>query len=151
MLHLSEAATEHGIRTAIGFFSRSLAEDRKERAIFILFLGADSDGTLGIRAVRDAGGLTIAQDQTAQFGQMPQSAVATGHVDLVLPPEQMPKAIMDYLSRSYVRETESRDSLQAEEKPGGLDVILETLQAQIGHDFATSQGLSSGGLSAGWG
>ena len=94
VLYLAEPVTEHGIRMPIDFFFRSLAEDRQERAICILFSGAGSDGTLGVRAVRGAGGLTIAQDQTAQFGEMPRSAVATGLVDLVLRPDQMPKAII---------------------------------------------------------
>jgi len=93
VLYLAEPVTEHGIRLPIDFFFRSVAEDRQERAICVLFSGAGSDGALGIRAVRGAGGLTIAQDDTAQFPDMPRSAVATGMVDLVLRPDQMPKAV----------------------------------------------------------
>lgn len=120
---------------SIDFFARSLAEDLKERSIFVLLSGADSDGTLGIRAVRGAGGLTIAQDQTAQFGQMPRSAVATGLVDLILPPEEMPKAIAEYLRRSYVRGERSAAGPQHKAQPRGLTAILEALRNQTGHDF----------------
>ena len=87
VLYLAEPVKQDGIRMPIDFFFRSLAEDRQERAICILFSGAGSDGTLGVRAIRGAGGLTIAQDpQTAQFDDMPRSAIATGLVDYVLPP-----------------------------------------------------------------
>ncbi len=88
VLYLAKPVMQHGIRMPIDFFFRSLAEDRKERALCILFSGAGSDGTLGIRAVRGGGGLTIAQDpRTAQFGDMPSSALATGLVDFMLAPE----------------------------------------------------------------
>lgn len=135
MLRLSEPAKEHGTRMSIDVFARSLAEDLRERAIFVLFSGADSDGTVGIRAVRGAGGLTIAQDRTAQFNEMPHSAVATGLVDLVLPPEKMPGAIEDYLRRAYVRREDPRDASRSEPKPRGLDAILEALRSRTGHDF----------------
>ena len=78
VLFLAKPVMEHGIRMPIDYFLRSLAEDRQERAVCILFSGAGSDGAMGVRAVRGAGGLAIAQDQTAQFGEMPRSAVATG-------------------------------------------------------------------------
>jgi two-component system CheB/CheR fusion protein len=133
-LYLAAPVTEHGIRMPIDFFSRALAEDRQERAIFVLFSGAGSDGTLGVRAVRGAGGLTIAQDDTAQFVDMPRSAVATGMVDLVLPPDEMPKAITNYLRQSYVRQKPA-SILQPESEPGSFNEILEIVQAQTGHDF----------------
>ena len=88
VLFLAEPVKQDGIRMPIDFFFRSLAEDRQQRAIGILFSGAGSDGTLGVRAIRGGGGLVVAQDpQTAQFDTMPRSAIATGLVDYVLPPE----------------------------------------------------------------
>ncbi len=135
VLYLVEPITEHGIRMPIDYFFRSLAEDRQERAVCILFSGAGSDGTLGVRAVRGAGGLTIAQDQTAQFGEMPRSAVATGLVDLVLPPAQMPQALTDYLRQPYVRGGEPRAVVEAEGQPGGFSDILDLVLAQTGCDF----------------
>jgi two-component system CheB/CheR fusion protein len=135
VLYLVEPIPEHGIRMPIDYFFRSLAEDRQERAVSILFSGAGSDGTLGVRAVRGAGGLTIAQDQTAQFGEMPRSAVATGLVDLVLAPAQMPQALTDYLRQPYVRGGEPRAVVEAEGQPGGFSDILGLILAQTGCDF----------------
>ena len=70
VLYLTEPVKQGGIRMPIDFFFRSLAEDRQERAVCVLLSGAGSDGTLGVRAIRGAGGLTIAQDpQTAQYAR----------------------------------------------------------------------------------
>jgi two-component system, chemotaxis family, CheB/CheR fusion protein len=135
VLYLAKPVMEHGIRMPIDYFLRSLAEDRQERAVCILFSGAGSDGTMGVRAVRGAGGLAIAQDQTAQFGEMPRSAVATGLVDLVLPPGQMPQVLTEYLRQPYVRGGESADVLAAEGKPGGLNEIFAIVLAQTNCDF----------------
>jgi two-component system CheB/CheR fusion protein len=135
VLYLAKPVMEHGIRMPIDYFLRSLAEDRQERAVCILFSGAGSDGAMGVRAVRGAGGLAIAQDQTAQFGEMPRSAVATGLVDLVLPPSQMPRALTEYLRQPYVRCGEPADVLAAEGKPGGLNEIFAIVLAQTNCDF----------------
>ena len=136
VLYLAEPVTHDGIRMPIDFFFRSLAEDRQERAICILFSGAGSDGTLGVRAIRGAGGLAIAQDpQTAQFDDMPRNAIATGMVDFVLPPDRMPEALLNYLRHPYVRGGEPAAVLEAEGKPGGLQDILALVLAQTGCDF----------------
>ncbi|HEX2994789.1 MAG TPA: chemotaxis protein CheB [Anaerolineales bacterium] len=135
ILYLSEPVTEHGIRMPIDFFLRSLAEDRQERAICILLSGAGSDGTLGLRAIRGAGGLTIAQDHTAQFGEMPGSAVATGLVDFILPPDQMPKTITEYLQQPYIRGGEPAAVVEAEGKHDGLGEILDLVREQTRSDF----------------
>lgn len=135
ILFLTEPVTEHGIRMPIDFFFRSLAADRQERSICILFSGAGSDGTLGLRGIRGAGGLILAQDHTAQFGEMPQSAVVAGLVDLVLSPEQMPRAILDYLRQPYMRNGEPAAVVEAEGKHDGLGEILDLVRDQMRSDF----------------
>jgi two-component system, chemotaxis family, CheB/CheR fusion protein len=136
ILYLVEPVTQGGIRMPIDYFFRSLAEDRRERAVCILFSGAGSDGTLGVRAVRGAGGLTIVQDpQTAQFGDMPRSAMATGLVDCALPPDRMADALLDYLRQPYVQGGEPAAVLEAEGTPGGFTDILTMMRAQTGYDF----------------
>ncbi len=135
---LSVVATvkHEGIRMPIDFFFRSLAEDRQERAICVIFSGASSDGTLGVRAVRGVGGLAIAQDpRTAQFGDMPRSAVATGLVDVVLSPNQMPETLLNYLRHPYIRGGEPAAVFELEGKPGGLEDILNLILSQQGRDF----------------
>ncbi len=136
VLYLVAPLKQGGVRMPIDFFFRSLAEDRQERAICILFSGAGSDGTLGVRSVRGAGGLSIAQDpQTAQFSDMPRNAVVTGMVDFVLSPDRMPEVLMNYLRHPYIRSAEQAHLLVAEGKPRELHDILALLLAQKGHDF----------------
>ncbi len=137
VLHLTESVKLKGIRMPIDFFFRSLADDCREKAIGILFSGTGSDGTLGVRAIRGAGGLTLAQDpSTAQYGDMAQSAIATQRVDSVLPPDQLPQAVADYLQHPYV----TRDGAPSADLPdpqvvGGLDEILDSVHAQTHCDF----------------
>ena len=71
-------------------FLTSLAADRGNRAIAVVLSGSNKDGTLGLTAIKVVGGVTFAQDKdTATFDRMPLSAIATGYVDFVLPPEQI--------------------------------------------------------------
>jgi two-component system CheB/CheR fusion protein len=70
----------------IDFFFRSLAEDQQERSICVVLSGSGSDGMLGVRAIRGAGGMAMVQDpDTAAHDSMPRRAIATGLVDYVLP------------------------------------------------------------------
>ena len=88
-LHLFEPSSPRGLRLPIDFFFRSLAQDQGERAICIVLSGTGSDGTLGVRAVKGEGGIVLAQSpETTQYDGMPRSVIATGLVDLVLPPEK---------------------------------------------------------------
>jgi two-component system CheB/CheR fusion protein len=136
ILYLSEPVKQDGIRMPIDFFFRSLAEDRRERAVSVLLSGAGSDGTFGVRAIRGAGGLTVAQDpQTAQYGDMPRNAIATKLVDYVLTPDRMPQAIMEYLRHPYARGAQAEAAMAAEAKPAGFNEILAIVQAQSGCDF----------------
>lgn len=75
-------------------FLVSLAEEARERAIGIVLSGALSDGAIGIKAVKSGGGITFAQDESAEFPAMPQAAIATGSVDFVLPPEAIAQQLV---------------------------------------------------------
>jgi chemotaxis methyl-accepting protein methylase/signal transduction histidine kinase len=74
---------------SIDFFFESLARDKGERAIGVILSGNATDGTLGLEAIKEAGGLTFAQDHSARYESMPRSAVAAGCVDLVLSPAKI--------------------------------------------------------------
>jgi len=90
MLVLSQRSKEPGvINLPIDFFFRSLALEMEDRAIGIVLSGTASDGTVGLRAIKEAGGLTFVQDSTAKYQGMPQSAVAAGVADYVLPPQKI--------------------------------------------------------------
>jgi two-component system CheB/CheR fusion protein len=86
LLHLAPRVEEAGLHLPIDRFFRSLAEDCKAWSIGILLSGSASDGSLGIRAIKAAGGITFVQDASAEYRSMPESAIATGCVDAVLPP-----------------------------------------------------------------
>jgi len=86
VLHLSEPAARRGMRMPIDQFFISLAEDQQERSVAIVLSGTGTDGTSGVGMIKARGGMLIAHDPaTAVYDGMPRSAIATGHVDYVLP------------------------------------------------------------------
>ena len=100
-LKLLEPSTPRDQRLPIDFFFRSLARDQRERAICIVLSGAGSDGTLGIRAVKGEGGMTMAQSpNTTKYAGMPRSAITTGLIDHVLPPAKMAAQLMVHATRA---------------------------------------------------
>ncbi|MGH7847669.1 MAG: chemotaxis protein CheB, partial [Candidatus Binatia bacterium] len=132
-LHLTEPVKRDGMRMPIDFFFRSLAEDQPEKAICVLLSGSGSDGTLGLREIRGAGGMIIAQDpETAQFDSMVRSAIATGLVDYVLPAAEMPGALIKYAQQSYVR---AGNKAETEEGTNGLNAIVNLLAEKAQSDF----------------
>jgi chemotaxis methyl-accepting protein methylase/signal transduction histidine kinase len=134
MLHLTEPVKNDGVRMPIDFLFRSLAEDQHEKAICMIFSGSGSDGTIGLREVRGAGGMTIVQEpETAQFDAMLRSAIATGMVDFVLPLREIPGTILRYARQSYM---DARDGTDREQKLNDVDAILKLLSAQTRTDFA---------------
>jgi two-component system CheB/CheR fusion protein len=92
-----------GINLPIDIFFRSLAEDQGSKAIAIILSGTGSDGSSGIRAIKEELGMVMVQtEETAAFDGMPRSAIATGLVDFILPPEEMPDQLHSYLKHPYV-------------------------------------------------
>src|SRR5829696_327123 len=96
-LRLTPASTPEDLRHPIDAFLFSLAEARQAAAVAIVLSGNGTDGALGLKAVSDAGGLTLAQDPaTAQADGMPKTAAALGPADRVLPPDKMPDELLAY-------------------------------------------------------
>src|ERR1700677_3160337 len=101
-LQLLEPSAPRGQRLPIDFFFRSLAQDQHERAICIVLSGTGSDGTLGVRAVKGEGGMAMAQNpKSTEYDGMPRSAIATGMVDFVLPPNEMPAKLLAYVAHAF--------------------------------------------------
>ncbi len=102
ILHLSEQESRkvHGaISFPINIFFNSLADNYAEQAVGIVLSGTGSDGTQGLRTIKEVGGTALVQDpNTAEFDGMPQSAIATGAVDRVLPPAELAQLLYEYLS-----------------------------------------------------
>lgn len=134
-LHVSSRGRPAG-SGVIDHLFQSLAEDRQERAVGIVFSGSGSDGTMGLEAIKERGGLLLAQDPAeAEFAAMPRSIIATGLVDFVLPAAAMPARLLE------LRDQAPRLVLPAEHKPWpeddaqALHDVLERLRAQTGYDF----------------
>ncbi len=88
----------YGINLPIDIFFKSLADERGERAIGIILSGTGSDGTRGIKAIKEADGTVVVQDEiSAKFDGMPRSAIATGFADYILAPDKMPAELMRFI------------------------------------------------------
>jgi len=100
-LKLSDKEQSKGPSTAIDNFLFSLADEKAGKAIGIILSGTGTDGSKGLQAIKEAGGLTLVQDPaTAKFDGMPNSAIVTGMVDVVLPPFEMPKQMELFVSKA---------------------------------------------------
>jgi two-component system CheB/CheR fusion protein len=122
---------------AVDDLFRSLAESWGPQAVCIVLSGTGADGTLGLTAVKEAGGLTMAQTgESAQYPGMPRSAVATGLVDLVLPAERMPEKLVDHARRlSKLKDGKTENALQRDLRDHLIN-ICTLLRAKTGHDFS---------------
>jgi len=135
VLYLFEPTEPRGLRLPIDFFFRSLAEDRQERSIGVILSGMGSDGTMGLRAIKEKSGVVLAQEPgSAKFDSMPRSAIDAGLADLVAPVEELPAKILDYLRHVLIL-TQTESSL-AEKDQSALDKVLILLRTRSGHDFS---------------
>jgi two-component system CheB/CheR fusion protein len=124
------------IRTPIDFFFRSLAKDRREKAICIVLSGTGTEGTLGLRAIKGEGGTVMVQDpESAKYDGMPRSAVSTGMADYVLPVEQMPGQLISFVRHAFGRIVPVRAKPRPKEITT-LEKIFLLLRSQTGHDFS---------------
>jgi two-component system CheB/CheR fusion protein len=124
-------ATSRGHRNTIDEFFTSLARDRGENAACVILSGTGSDGTIGLRAIKEAGGLTVAQ-AGAEYDGMMRSAVATGLVDFVLPAEEIPAKLSDYFGRVTGADASKSQSEAADQ----IAPIIALLRGHTGHDFS---------------
>ncbi len=137
-LQLLEPAAPRGLRLPIDFFFRALAADCRERAVGVILSGMGSDGALGLRAIKEQGGLVLVQDPaTAKFDGMPRSAIATGLADLVGTVDELPRRIGEILQRSphSTAAGEVADGESSAQR-GALDKICVLLRARTGNDFS---------------
>ena len=157
-LVLVEPQQAPGLRVAIDLFFRTLSAGFGPRALCIVLSGADSDGAIGIKHIKEQGGVTIVQDPTeAAYDSMPRSAIATGMVDWVLPVAEMPSRLMKFIqneTRMHVPPDEPQEGEQEEadaqnsggpltikQAPSATDEaalldVMRFLHTQTGHDFS---------------
>jgi PAS domain S-box-containing protein len=133
-LHLFEPAAPRGLRLPIDFFFRSLADDRLERSVGVILSGMGSDGTMGLRAIKEKAGLVLVQEpSSAKFDSMPRSAIEAGLADLVAPAEDLPERITAYFARGLL----IKPGLPLEPKAqSALEKVVILLRNHSGHDFS---------------
>ena len=136
VLHLLEPAAPRGLRLPIDFFFRSLANDQQEHSIGVILSGMGSDGTLGLRAIKEkAGAVFVQTPESAKFDGMPRSAIDAGLADVVGSPEQLAAKIVAYLH--HVPILVPRPDLNlADPDQSGLEKIVLLLRMRTGHDFS---------------
>jgi two-component system CheB/CheR fusion protein len=138
VLELSPREKIYGKYMPADAFFTSLAVDRGYKAIAVILSGADGDGSLGLMAIKAAGGMTYAQcEATAKFDSMPNTAVATGNVDFVLPPQKIAEELANYSRSPFFNRR--LPLTKAEESPGegdGLATIFALLKSTTGVDFS---------------
>ncbi|WP_295431275.1 chemotaxis protein CheB [uncultured Thiodictyon sp.] len=136
VLHLLEPVAPRGLRLPIDFFLRALAEDQHEQGLGVILSGMGSDGTLGLRAIKERGGAVFVQDPaSAKFDSMPRSAIAAGLADVVAPPEQLAGRILAFLKRLPSLVAPSDLSL-ADPNQSALEKVVVMLRTRTGHDFS---------------
>ena len=135
VLQLMQPATHQRPRLPIDSFFRSLAQDKGDQAICIILSGTGTDGTLGLRAIKGEGGMAIVQEpESAQYDGMPRSAIATGLVDYILPPSEMPKQLVKYIQHAFGQQ-EINIITNAQKDIDWLQKVFVLLRDQTGHDF----------------
>ncbi len=131
-LLLSERDRDQELSLPIDVFFRSLAEDCGARAIAVVLSGGGSDGSRGIRAVHEAGGLVVVQDvDSAQFDGLPKTARDAGVADCVLPPQEMPRALLEHVSGSNANAPPLSDPALDR----GMGAVYRMLEEEFGLDF----------------
>jgi two-component system CheB/CheR fusion protein len=134
-LHLLEPVTPRGLRLPIDFFLRSLAQDQQEHSVGVILSGMGSDGTLGLRAIKEKAGVVLVQDPaTAKFNGMPRSAIDAGLADIVASVEELPGRILAYLKRTPLVRT--RELALEDKTQSALEKAIVLLRAHTGHDFS---------------
>ena len=135
VLHLLEPAAPRGLRLPIDFFLRSLADDCQARSIGVILSGMGSDGTLGLRAIKEKAGVVFVQAPgSAKFDGMPRSAIDAGLADVVAPAEELPGRIVEYLK--HAARIAPPDPSQEGKTQSALEKVFILLRTQTGQDFS---------------
>lgn len=135
-LALKEQHRATTVRLPIDTFLRSLAEEWRERSACIILSGTGTDGSQGLRFIKEKGGMAMVQKpESAKYSGMPSSAIATDLADFILPPEKMIPQIMEYFS-SERRISVKQETAGESDFPASLSKIVMVLANRVGHDFS---------------
>lgn len=135
-LLLSDQNPGRSLNLPIDIFMRSLAKDQEKNAIGIILSGTGSDGTLGIRAIKEYGGMTMVQDdRSAKFDGMPRSSISTGKVDIIRSASQLPIELFNYINHPLISKSEKIEQ-QISEDGNQLSKMISILRDEMGVDFS---------------
>ena len=134
VLYLFEPLESRGLRLPIDYFLFSLADDQHENAIGVILSGMGSDGSTGIRAIKEKNGLVLVQDpKEAKYDSMPRNAIDAVLTDIVAPASELPLKLLDFLK--YTPELISEMEIELKDQ-SALDKIIILLRTQTGNDFS---------------
>ncbi len=133
-LNLLVPVEVHGLRLPIDYFFYSLADDKREKSIGVILSGMGSDGSLGLKAIKEQNGITVVQDpSTAKFDSMPQSAFRATSIDILGSAQDLPLKLITFLQNSQPKDP---GQVQEDKNRSNLEKIILLLRTQTGHDFS---------------
>ncbi len=134
VLHLFEPIETRGMRLPIDFFFRSLADDRKDLSIGVILSGMGSDGSIGLRAIKEKNGIVMVQDPSdAKFDSMPRSAMDSVLIDIKASARELPAMLVEYLK--HIPAIRSDLDIEIKDK-SSLEKIIILLRTHTGNDFS---------------
>jgi two-component system CheB/CheR fusion protein len=134
-LHLFEPIEARCLRLPIDFFFRSLAEDQKEKSIGIILSGMGSDGSIGIKAIKEKNGLVLVQDpKTAKFDGMPTSAINSVLVDIIASASELAIKLFKTIQHEQLVPLIDESNQQ---NLSSIEKIIILLRTNSGHDFSS--------------
>jgi two-component system CheB/CheR fusion protein len=139
-IRLIEPDTSRGKRVPVDLFFRTLAEAHGKNCVCIILSGTGADGAIGLKRVKETGGLCIVQNPAeAEYDGMPRSAIATNLVDLVLPVEEMPARILGFKQRAEKIKLPASEAEKPAPELGAeaLQEVLAIVKTHTKHDFST--------------
>jgi len=134
VLYLFEPFETRGLRLPIDFFLRSLADDQQEQSVGVILSGMGSDGSSGIRAIKEKNGVVLIQDAvSAKYNSMPQNAIDSVQADIIAPASDLPAKLLEFLNQIPIVKT----NLEIEIKDqSALEKIIILLRTHTGNDFS---------------
>lgn len=135
-LVLTKQVELRGQRLPIDCLFQSMAEQLESRAVCLVLSGTGADGSLGLKLVKQHGGLVMVQDpSTAAHDGMPRNAISSGMADLVLAVEMMPEALVRHATQTHAQGSKQK-GLANEDVDSGLPSILAIIQTRLNQDFS---------------
>jgi len=135
VLHLFEPIEARGLRLPVDFFMRSLADDQLENSIGVILSGMGSDGSIGLRAIKEKGGIVLVQEpSSAKYDSMPRNAIDSVVVDIIAPANLLPLKLIELFK--HIPIIKSNLEIEIKRDKSSLEKIIILLRTYTGNDFS---------------